>query len=67
MTRTKDGMYEIDMSQICELSHELTRRKCYDIRIRFEYKNIEGEMQYYPDSQVYFDQYYELITNTLCV
>ena len=68
MTRTKDGMYEIDMSQICELCHELIRQKCEAIRIKFEYRNSKtGEDQYYKESKAIFDKYYELITNTLCV
>lgn len=56
--------YTITMAEVCELAHKLTVLKCQD-------KNIEVEVQHDEDT-VYtekakeiYNNYYEIVTNTL--
>lgn len=57
---------EVDMADICELAHEITRRECKVRKIKFE-EGKGDEVAYTKKAQVIFNQVYDLITNILDV
>jgi len=58
---------KVDMADICELAHELTVRDCQRLKIRLEYIAKNKDVRYTEKAQDIFNNYYDLITNTLKV
>ena len=56
---------KIDMSNICELAHELTRLEADKLGFVIDEIDEEGSTKYTDEAQPVFDKYYSLITNTL--
>jgi len=67
---------KVDMSDVCELAHELTVRECYELDINVNCKGLKdcgdnGQdhrkkadgTHYGKKAQEIFDYYYDMITN----
>lgn len=57
---------EVDMADVCELAHELTRRECKYKKIKFETGKGDN-VAYTPKAQKIFNAIYKLIEEILNV
>lgn len=57
---------KVDMADVCELAHELTKRECKLRKIKFE-EGKGDNVSYTKKAQVIFNEIYDLITNILDV
>ncbi len=56
----------INMADVCALAHALTERECWGLGItELEVIDDNGDTQYPDNVQLVFDQYRDLITETL--
>lgn len=55
----------IGMDNITELAHKLTERDCERMEIIMDNVSESEEVTYTTEAQIIFDEYYDLITNTL--
>ena len=60
--RLETGNYMIDMSEVCELAHELLLKE-----LKTKGKVCSNEEDYTDYEQDIFDQYQDLITNTFSI
>ena len=59
-------MTKIDMADVCELGHELTRRECIQKSMKCDVQDEDGEGTHYSDgAQIIFDQIYDIINEQL--
>lgn len=55
----------IGMDNVCELAHKLTEKQCRLLNIEMDESINDKEVVYTDKAQDIFDEYYDIITNTL--